>query len=85
MVLNLESVTYLSSRAVGMILAHFQRLERAGGKLRLCHVRPKVLPTLEQMRLPMLIDIYPSLDEAPRWTPGEEGGTHHESHGGHRG
>lgn len=63
-VLNLESVTYLSSRAVGMILAHYQRLDRAGGKLRLCHVRPKVLPTLEQMRLPTLIDLYPTIDEA---------------------
>ncbi len=73
-VLNLESVTYLSSRAVGLILAHYQRLERSGGKLRLCHVRPKVMPTLEQMRLPMLIDIYPTVDEALLTSWSGEGG-----------
>ena len=63
-VLNLEQVRYLSSRAVGMLLAYHQRLERAGGKLRLCHISPRVRGILEQMRLTMLVEVHPTLDEA---------------------
>jgi anti-anti-sigma factor len=63
-VVSLEHVTFLSSRAVGVLLAHFQRIERSGGVMRLCHVPSKLLPILEQMRLPTLIDIFPTIDEA---------------------
>ncbi|CAN5878426.1 hypothetical protein BH23PLA1_BH23PLA1_16900 [soil metagenome] len=63
-VLDLENLHYLSSRAVGVILAYFQRLERAGGTLRVACVSPKILPVLDQMRLPKLIDLYASVEEA---------------------
>jgi anti-anti-sigma factor len=63
-VVDLGNVTYLSSRAVGVILAHYQGLDRQGGSLRVCRVHPRVLPVLEQMRLQMLIDIYPTVEEA---------------------
>lgn len=63
-VLDLENVDYLSSRAVGVILAFFQHLEREGGTLRVCCVQPKLLNVLDQMRLPRLIDLYASVDEA---------------------
>jgi anti-anti-sigma factor len=69
-VLRLDAVKYLSSRAVGMLLAHYQRLHRSGGELRLCHVRPDVRKHLEHMRVPMLIEVYPDLDTATltAWT-----------------
>lgn len=63
-VLDLSHVTYLSSSAVGVILAHNQGLGRAGGSLRVCCVNPRVMPVLEQMRMNMIIDIYESLAEA---------------------
>jgi anti-anti-sigma factor len=63
-VLNLEHVDYLSSRAVGVILAFFQHLERENGALRVCCVAPKILPVLDSMRLPKLVDLYPSVEEA---------------------
>jgi anti-anti-sigma factor len=63
-VIDMDQVTYVSSRAIGVILAHYQGILREGGTLRLCRVNPGVLPVLEQMRVHMLIDVYPSLDEA---------------------
>jgi anti-anti-sigma factor len=52
-VLDLENIHYLSSRAVGVILAYFQRLDREGGALRVACVSPK-----------KLIDLYASVEEA---------------------
>src|SRR5207249_1004451 len=63
-VIRLDRVNYLSSSAVGMLLAHFQRLDREGGTMRLCHIRPNVMSVLELMRLPMLVDIFPTFDDA---------------------
>ena len=63
-VINLGNVTFLSSRAVGVILANYQGLDRLGGKLRVCCVQPKVMPVLQQMRLNMLIEIDPTVEEA---------------------
>ena len=65
-VIDLGRVRYLSSRGVGVILAHFQRLGRAGGALRLCDVHRNVVSVLEQMRVPMLIEVFPSAEDALR-------------------
>ncbi len=64
MVIDLGNTRYLSSRAVGVILAHYQALERQGGVLRVCGVSREIKPVLDQMRLSMLIDVYPTVAEA---------------------
>ncbi len=66
MVISLGRVRYMSSRAVGVLLAHYQRLSRLGGTMRLSDVPPGLYRVLEQMRLPMLIDVYPTAAEALR-------------------
>ncbi len=63
-VISLERVRYLSSRGVGVLLAHFQRLGRAGGAMRLCQIHPNVEAVLEQMRVPMLIEVFPTVADA---------------------
>ena len=63
-VIDLGRVKYLSSRAVGVLLAHFQRITRAGGAMRLCCVHPNIATVLDQMRVPMLLDIFPTAEEA---------------------
>ena len=65
-VISLDRVRYMSSRAVGVLLAHFQRLSRAGGAMRLCQVHGNNLKVLEQMRVPMLIDVFATAEEALR-------------------
>lgn len=63
-VLRFDAVRFLSSRAAGMLLAFYQRLHRAGGVMRLCHISPDVMRHLEHMRVPMLIGVAATLEEA---------------------
>lgn len=63
-VLNLDHVTYFSSSAIGMLLAHYQRLARAGGGLRFCQVRPEARPALDNQRVAMLVETFPTLEAA---------------------
>lgn len=63
-VIDLSQVSYLSSRAVGVVLAFYQGLSKLGGTMRVCCVHPQVAPVLGQMRLSMLVDIIPTYREA---------------------
>ena len=69
-VIDMGNTRYLSSRAVGVLLAHYQGLERKGASMRVCRVSKEIKPVLDQMRLSMLIDIYPTVEEAVQ-TPWE--------------
>jgi pSer/pThr/pTyr-binding forkhead associated (FHA) protein/anti-anti-sigma regulatory factor len=64
MVLRFDRVKSLSKGAVVMFLARAQHLVRMGGAMRFCNVSPSVLGFLEKTQLPLLIEIYPTLDEA---------------------
>jgi anti-anti-sigma factor len=63
-VLNLEFVRHLNALAIGVVLAHHFRLDRAGGALRLCQTPARVMAVLHQVRLTMLVECHPTLDEA---------------------
>jgi stage II sporulation protein AA (anti-sigma F factor antagonist) len=63
-VIDLRNTRFLSSRAVGVLLAHFQALERKGGSMRVCRVTKEIQPVLDQMRLSKLVDLFPTLEEA---------------------
>lgn len=64
LVIDLRHLTHLSSRAIGVLLAHHLRLERVGGAIRLCHIPARVFVVLERVRLPLLLSTYSLLDEA---------------------
>lgn len=63
-VVNLKLVNRLSNAAVGVLVAHHIRLDRVGGALRLCEPHARVAEVLNQIRLPLLLDVYPAEDEA---------------------
>ena len=63
-VVNLEFVNHLSRRAIALLLAHHFRLEWSGGSLRICQAHARIIALLDQVRLTMLVDCYPTLDEA---------------------
>lgn len=69
-VVNLEFVSHLSRQAIALLLAHHVRLEWGGGALRICQAHARIIALLDQVRLTMLIDCYPTLDEAvlAAWT-----------------
>ena len=61
---DLEFVGRLSRRAVGVLLAHHLRLIRDGGGLRICGAHPRIAALLDQVRFTVLVDCFPTLDEA---------------------
>jgi anti-anti-sigma factor len=63
-VLNLEFVRHLNAQAIGVVLAHHLRLDRAGGALRLCQTPARVMAVLHQVRLTILVECHPTLDES---------------------
>ncbi|MDR3622544.1 MAG: FHA domain-containing protein [Paludisphaera borealis] len=69
-VVNLEFVGRLTRQTIGVLLAHHLRLDRVGGALRICEAHPRIMALLDQVRLTMLVDCYPCLDEAvlAAWT-----------------
>lgn len=64
LVIRLDRVTALSSLAVAMLLGHFQRLDRAGGGMRLCNVRDEIFPALESVLDSGVVPIFPSAEQA---------------------
>ncbi len=63
-VVNLEYVSHLSAQAIGVLLAHHLRLDRSGGGLRICQARARIMAVMHQVRLTMLVECHPTLDEA---------------------
>lgn len=63
-VIDLDRVGMLGSRAVALILAHQLRLDRQGGCLRLCRASVRVQALLDRIGLPVMIDVHPTLDAA---------------------
>jgi anti-anti-sigma factor len=63
-VINLEFVNHLSRKAIAFLLAHHVRLEWDGGALRICQAHARIIALLDQVRLTMLVDCFPTVDEA---------------------
>jgi anti-anti-sigma factor len=63
-VINLECVRHLNAQAIGVLLAHHLRLDRTGGALRMCQAHPRLMALLHHVRLTVLVEFYPTLDEA---------------------
>jgi anti-anti-sigma factor len=64
MILSLEHVTAMSRGCVIMLLARVQHYSHAKGVMRLCRVSPPLKEFLEKTQLPLLVDIFPTLEEA---------------------
>jgi anti-anti-sigma factor len=63
-VVNLEYIGHVSAQAIGVLLAHHLRLDRAGGGMRICQARARIMAVLHHVRLTILVDCHPTLDEA---------------------
>jgi anti-sigma B factor antagonist len=64
-VLDFEKVQYLSSQAIGIILAMHKKLNALGNsKLVLCAVGPKLMELIKLTRLDRLLTIKPTQKEA---------------------
>jgi anti-anti-sigma factor len=77
MVVRFDHVKTISRGAVVMFLARAQHLVRSNGTMRFCNVAPSVMTFLDKTQLPLLIEIFPTLEEALQtpWESDEESGT----------
>ena len=64
MILCLDRVKSMSRGCVVMLLARVQHFSQAKGMMRLCRVSPPLKEFLEKTQLPLLVDIFPTLEEA---------------------
>jgi anti-sigma B factor antagonist len=63
-VLDFTPVKYLSSQAIGVILALHKTLTQLDGKLVLCGVGPQLLQLLKITRLNLVLKVVPTQKEA---------------------
>ncbi len=63
-VLNLADVPYVDSFGVGELIASFTSVRRNGGTLKLCSPRPVVMDVLQLVKLPMMVEVLPTEEEA---------------------
>ena len=77
MIIRFDHVASLSRGAVVMFLARAQHLVRSNGTMRFCNVAPPVMAFLDKTQLPLLIEIFPTLEEALQtpWESEEQSGT----------
>ncbi|GIW87128.1 MAG: hypothetical protein KatS3mg108_1452 [Isosphaeraceae bacterium] len=64
LVIDLQYVSTLPNRALGIILARALELQRQGGGLRLAHPNPALRAHLDWLRVPELIGVYTRVEDA---------------------
>lgn len=66
LVLDMERVQFVDSRACGAILSCLKHLGESGGDLKLCRVQPFVSTVFDLIRLHRICEILPDRQEAVR-------------------
>jgi anti-anti-sigma factor len=76
MIVRFDHVKAISRGAVVMFLARAQHLVRSNGTMRFCNVAPSVMAFLDKTQLPLLIEIFETLEEAMQtpWESEEQSG-----------
>ena len=64
LILDFTPVKYLSSQAIGIILALHKKLSQADGRLILCGVGPQLMQLLKITRLNLVLKVVPGQKEA---------------------
>lgn len=64
LILNLAQVPYMDSSAIAVLVEALQKIRKAGGKIYLTHLQPRVKGLLEIARLDSIFVVSPSDDDA---------------------
>jgi anti-sigma B factor antagonist len=64
LIVNFESVKFLTSSVLGLLIRVSKKVYETDGKLRLCSINPKILEIFKITRLDKIFEIYPDVDEA---------------------
>jgi anti-sigma B factor antagonist len=61
---NIEDVNYIDSCGVGELISGFTTVRKSGGTLKVCSPRDMVLKVLNLVKLPKVVEVYPTEQEA---------------------
>ena len=64
LIVDFESVKFLTSSVLGLLIRVSKKVYETDGKLRLCSINPKILEVFKITRLDKIFEIYPDVDEA---------------------
>lgn len=63
-ILNMESVSYINSAGIGILVDTFKRFRDNDASFILCGLSPDILKLFEVTKLSRFIEIYPNVEEA---------------------
>lgn len=64
MVVNLETVQYLSSAGLGRLVALLKKATAGGGQIHLAELQPDICELFEVMRLTQIFTVFDTVDDA---------------------
>ena len=64
LLIDFSEIDFLTSSLLGRLIRVHKRAREAGGRLRLCSIRPRILEIFEITQLDRIMDIHPSADDA---------------------
>jgi len=62
--IDCEGLTYINSRAIGMLTKYRRKVYTQGGRLALCNIDSKIVRTLDLLGLNKVLRRYPSREDA---------------------
>ncbi len=71
-IFDMAGVTHADSAAIGSIVRCFTKLKSAGGALRIASAHPMVEHSLKLTKVDMLIDLFPTADQAAKGFAGRQ-------------
>ena len=66
LVVDCAKLTYISSAGLGVFMSFVEEIREAGGDIKICGLRPKVMQVFEILGFPALFDIVEDIPAAAR-------------------
>lgn len=63
LIFDFQKIEFIDSSAIGCIISLVKTAPKHGGTVKLANITPNVMDVLELLRLPMILDIIPTIED----------------------
>ena len=63
LIFDFQKIEFIDSSAIGCIISLVKTAKKHGGTVKLANITPNVMDVLELLRLPMILDIVPTIED----------------------
>lgn len=63
LIFDFQKIEFIDSSAIGCIISLVKTAQKHGGTVKLANITPNVMDVLELLRLPMILDIIPTIED----------------------